>query len=768
MSAQAGAGGIAIGTYHAMPYGGVPAFPQQQVERPPQIGTIPREADYYQRRTASEALNQESATGQPAGTHVLTGTAGVGKTQLAALYARDAWKSGQLDLLLWINANTRAGVVTMYAQAASELLGTDSGSPEQAAVTFLAWLEHRARAQPCRWLIVLDDVSDPGDLRHLWPPDSPYGRTVITTRRRDAALSGGGRRLVPVGLFEPEEAVAYLSSSLTDHGNTESKDALADLARDLGYLPLALSQGAAFMLDAGLDATAYRELLANGARNLAELLPEQRTLPDDQDAPMAAAWALSIDHANGLRPAGLARPMLQLAAMLDANGIPNKVLTDGPALDHLSTSVRGRHRRGQRQGECTDEEARGALRALHRLNLIDHTPGDSPQGVRIHQLIQRTVRDALAPTEYERLVRAAADALTAIWPDIERDTGFAQALRANTTALMRHGQDALHQPHPHPVLHRIGRSLGKTGQVSAARGYFEDLARTLRRYCGPDHLDTLLARGGHARWRGETGDASGAADETADLLRDVLRVLGPDHPHTLTTLTTLSNLARWRGEAGDPEGAAAATADLLQDRTRILGPNHELTLSTRSNLQYWRGRTGDPADAAVATGELLEDMLRILGPEHPYTLTARSHLAHVRGRAGDHKAAASATAELLEDQELILGPDHPDTLTTRHELARWQGKAGDALGAVNSLATLLKDRSRVLGPDHPRTLATRSNLACWRSEAGDRAGAVSLTEELLHDMLRVLGPRHPYTRIAQAHLARWREQPEDDGTPIPY
>lgn len=743
----------------------MPSFPRQRTERLYQIGVIPREADCCQRRTAIEALDLGPPVGQPAGTQVLTGMAGVGKTQLAALYVREAWRSGRLDLLLWINANTRAGVVTVYAQAAAELLGADAGSPEQAAVAFLTWLEHKARAEPCRWLIVLDDVSDPGDLRHLWPPDSPYGRTLVTTRRRDAALSGSGRRMVPVSLFEPEEAVAYLSSSLSEHGSDECKDTLAELAGDLGYLPLALSQGVAFMLDAGLDAAAYRRLLADGARNLAELLPEQQTLPDDQDAPMAAAWALSIDHANGLRPAGLARPMLQLAAMLDANGIPTEVLTGGPALDHLSASGRGRHRRGQQQGECTADEARGALRALHRLNLIDHTPGGSPHDVRVHQLIQRTVRDALAPAEQERLVRVTADALTAVWPDIERDTALAQTLRANTTALVLYGQDALYRPRPHPVLHRSGRSLGKTGQVRAAREYFEDLAATLGRYCGPDHVDTLVARGGHARWRGEAGDASGAAGETAALLQDVLRVLGRDHPYTLTTL---SNLARWRGEAGDPEGAAAATADLLRDRTRILGPDHELTLSTRSNLQYWRGRTGDPADAAAATRELVEDMLRILGPDHPYTLTARSHLAHVRGRAGEHKAAAAATAELLEDQERILGPDHPDTLTTRHELARWYGEAGDALGAAESLTALLKDRSRVLGPDHPRTLATRSNLAYWRSEAGDRKGAIALTEELLHDMLRILGPDHPYTCIAQANLARWRDQPEDDGTTIPY
>ncbi|MER5612165.1 hypothetical protein [Streptomyces sp. NPDC002215] len=46
---------------------------------------------------------------------------------------------------------------------------------------------------------------------------------------------------------------------------------------------------------------------------------------------MAATWSLSIERADQLRPAGLARPMLQLAAMLDPNGVPRTVLTGEPA-----------------------------------------------------------------------------------------------------------------------------------------------------------------------------------------------------------------------------------------------------------------------------------------------------------------------------------------------------------------------------------------------------------------------------------------------------
>ncbi len=56
---------------------------------------------------------------------------------------------------------------------------------------------------------------------------------------------------------------------------------------------------------------------------------------------MAAAWSLSIDHADQLRPTGLARPMLQLAAFLDPNGIPASALASRPALEYLAAHRTG-------------------------------------------------------------------------------------------------------------------------------------------------------------------------------------------------------------------------------------------------------------------------------------------------------------------------------------------------------------------------------------------------------------------------------------------
>ncbi|GGT21900.1 FxSxx-COOH system tetratricopeptide repeat protein [Streptomyces toxytricini] len=753
--------------------------PREPASWPHQVGVVPSAARSFRHRAEADRLRAAVAGGGTAVLcQVLTGMGGVGKTQLAADHARSAWDEGALDVLVWVTASARSPVVSAYAQAGAELCRADPDDPERAAKEFLAWLAPKPGQRPCRWLIVLDDLADPNDLvihpddparrYSLWPPASPYGRVLLTTRRRDAALFGQGRRRIEVGVFNPPESLAYLTASLDAQDRSEPAEQLTALACDLGHLPLALAQAAAYLVDSGQSAAAYRKLLADRATRLTDLAPD--ALPDDHAATLAAAWSLSIDRADTLRPAGLARPMLHLAAFLDANGIPHDVLTSPEARGYLAAhrTAAGPERtrrprwwprkRQRPAAPVTPEEAFGALRALDRLSLVDHTPGAPHQAVRAHQLIQRAARDTLTPGRHDRTARAAADALEAAWPDVERDADLAQSLRANTDALMRHAADALYQPDAHALLFRLGRSLGEAGQVAAAIDHFECLADITAHRLGPDHPGTLTTRNNLASWRGEAGDATGAAQAFAELLADRVRVLGPDHPDTLTTR---NNLASWRGEAGDATGAAQAFSELFADQLRVLGSDHPRTLNTRNNLAYWRGEAGDATGAAQAFAELLADQVRVLGPDHPKTLTTRGNLASWRGEAGDAAGAAQAFAELLADRVRVLGPDHPDTLTTRNNLATRREKAGDAVGAARAFAELLADQVRVLGPDHPDTLTTRNNLASCKGEAGDAVGAARAFAELLADQVRVLGPDHPDTLTTRGNLASWRGEAGD-------
>ncbi|WP_331724806.1 tetratricopeptide repeat protein [Streptomyces canus] len=705
--------------------------PRQARSEPRLIGPIPRAALAFQPRSETNRLRAMLDGGGTAVLHgratsaevvggALVGMGGVGKTQLAADYARAALVEGTVDVVVWVTATARSAVVDRLAQAAGELCPTGLKAPEQAAAAFLAWLTpKRSTVTPVRWLVVLDDLTHPEELRGLWPPDSPHGRTLVTTRRQDAALIGPNRICLEVGLFTPEQATAHLTNALAAYGRTEHAEDLAALAADMGLLPLALSQAAAYLADTGTTVTTYRQALADRATALGELAPD--LLPDQQPHTVAAAWTLSIDHADTLRPVGLARPLLQLAACLDPNGIPRTVLTTTPVrtyLAHHRTPLPGHYPPTETTPTPADTnpvsvaDTERAISALRRLSLITH---DTPAAVRVHQLLQHAVRDTLTAHQHDETARTAADALLTAWPDIECDAHLAQALRANTTVLIKHAQDALYRPDAHGVLYQAGNSLGRIGQDAAARDFFQYLTDTTTSYLGANHTDTLVARANLAYWQGATGDAVGAADAFADLLEDAARVFGDDHPDTFTIR---AQLADCRGATGDAVGAVDAFADLLADRTRVLGEDHLDTLAARNNLALWRGEAGDAAGAAAAFADLLADWTRVLVDEdHPRTLATRHNLARWRGEAGDAAGAAAAFADLLADRTRVLGEDHPDTLITRANLASWRGKAGDAAGAMEAFADLLADLTRVLGEDHPDTLAARNNLARWRGEA---------------------------------------------------
>ena len=749
------------------------------------VGRIPQLAAWYQPREAAVAVAAAAAGGRTTvRTQVLSGTGGVGKTQVAARFARQLAEQRKLDLLVWVNAANVDAIISGYADAATvlDLAEVDSDAPQSAA-RLLRWLEDTNR----RWLVVLDDLTQPSDLSGWWPGTSPRGRVLITTRRRDAVLHTEGRAVVDVDLFTPGEARAYLGQALDSN---QPPCEIDQLAVHLGHLPLALTQAAAYIRDRNLTCGQYRTRLADRRRKLRELLPEEQALPDAQQATVAATWSLSIEAADALNPEGLARPVLDLASVLDPNGIPTAVFTGPAALAYLATAA-GR--------QATGDDATDALHNLHRLNLLTVDHGQHGR-VQVHALVQRATRDAFTDHQAGQVSRAAADALLQLWPDPERDPAASAILRANTTALHEHTGDTLLTPEVHTVLFRAGDSLGYTGQLTVAQDHFQRLLDQVLPVLGPDHPDTLATRHDLACWRGGAGDVAGAIEALQAVLADRLRVLGPDHPDTLRTR---SNLAWLRGEAGDVAGAVEALEALLPDMLRVLGPDHPHalrtrhnlvslrgeagnaaggieayeallvdrlrvqgadhpdTLATRSSLASWRGQAGDVAGAIEAYEALLAGMLRVLGADHPYTLRTRHSLASLRGQAGDVAGAIEAYEALLVDRLRVLGADHPDTLTTRHSLASWRGRAEDAAGAVEAYEALQADQLRVLGADHPDTLHTRSSLASWRGQAGDVAGAVEALEALVPDMLRVLGADHPDTLHTRSSLASWRGQAGD-------
>ncbi|MEU2358971.1 hypothetical protein ABZ599_39530 [Streptomyces misionensis] len=123
-------GGVAAGTV----FGGIHQYrhaaPREPAAWPHQVGVIPSRAQSFQHRAEADRLRAAIDSGGTAVLcQVLSGMGGVGKTQLAADYARAAWDTGGLDVLVWITASGRSAVVSGYAQAGIELCRADAARP---------------------------------------------------------------------------------------------------------------------------------------------------------------------------------------------------------------------------------------------------------------------------------------------------------------------------------------------------------------------------------------------------------------------------------------------------------------------------------------------------------------------------------------------------------------------------------------------------------------------------------------------------------------
>jgi hypothetical protein len=611
----------------------------------------------------------------------LHGLGGAGKTSVAVEYAHR--HLAEVGLVWQLPAEDPALLLAEFARLAAQLGARDVVDARDPVASVHAVLA----AFPAAWLLVFDNAPGQEPVQRFLPP-AGNGRVLITSQSgvwpREWALE------VPV--LDTEVAAGFLVNRTGDSDG----QAAATLAGELGGLPLALAQAAAYIQATGTTLAGYASLFAD---RRADLLARGEV--SGHPADVAATLGLALSRLRDQAPAatGLAR----LLACLAPEPVPVALLlADGKAAGELAGDVTAVV--GTLLG---DRVAAGdAVAALRRFSLV--TPaGDGL--VLMHRLVQ-AVTLAQLPAEPVGQWQQAAAALVAA------------AIPANATLPAAWPVCAMLLPHARAVLDltsdglwQIARYLGSSGSYPAARDLFQLVADAHGQddAYGAEHRDTLAARASLARWTGQAGHAAGARDQFAALLPIEDRVLGAEDPHTLAAR---HELAVWTGLAGDAAGARDQFAALLPIRERVSGAEHPDTLTIQNNLAHQTGLAGDAAGARDQFAALLPIRERVLGAEHPDTLTTQNNLAYWTGLAGDAAGARDQYTALLPIRERVLGAEHPDTLTSRHNLAHRTGLAGDAAGARDQRAALLPIRERVLVAEHPDTLTTRKNLARWTRE----------------------------------------------------
>jgi len=619
-------------------------------------------------------LDARLSVGPRAGmrTAVLCGLGGSGKTSVAIEYAHR--NLHDLAVVWQLPAEEPTALAAGFADLAAQLgvrSVPDGGNPLAQAHALLA-------AHPGNWLLIFDNAPSLASVQDALPP-AGHGRVLITSQ--DPHWPAG--QAVEVPALDRDVAAAFL---LRRTGAAEP-GAAQDLAAELGGLPLALEQAAAYMLTAGRSVSGY---LALFRQRRADLL--MRGEPVGYGKQVATTWALAFERLQGATPQAVG--LLRLLACCAPDRIPLRLLLrPQPALTGgLPAEL----------APLLDDPLAGddALTALRRFSLVS-APQDGM--VSVHRLVQAVTLDQLPGDAAETWRRAAKRLIAAALPGDAADPANWPAY----AALLPHAEAALR---PEDTgMGRIAHFFSRSGNYADGRAHCQKILSAREQLLGPEHPATLDARDELAYLTAVAGDPIRAVAQFTALAQDRERLHGPEHPQTLLARYAL---ARWTRDTDDAAARDQHVA-LLPLLERVLGPEHRYTLHARSNLAGWRGIDGNPAAARDEHAAILLVRERTDGPEHTATLASYGHIAHWTGEAGDPVAARDQFAALVEVSNRVLGREHPDTLHYRAGLARWTGKAGDPQTARDQCASLLRASERVLGTEHPRTAATRTALARW-------------------------------------------------------
>jgi tetratricopeptide (TPR) repeat protein len=708
---------------------------------PVRSGTVPALADCYMDRLetapdlaaalpaggAVALVPDRAAAPDPAvGLAALDWPRSSGKTQLAAAFAESLWQSRGLDLLVWIQATSRASVLSGYAAATAAATGRDQASScESVAAQFLSWLDETSRS----WLAVLDDLADPADLDGLWPT-GPAGRVLVTCA--DAAAVPRGMRVLPVGLFNSREALSYLMGKLS--ANPGQRLGAIDLVSAMGLEPVALTQASSVIASSTMSCHHYRDYFVG----------RRQQLTDSSGTPPSASavtWTLSFDRANQLAPYGSVPSLLALSALLDGHGFPGTVLTAPAAVSYLA---------GGSAAPAGSDPARAALAALERVGLLTVAHVTAPPTVRISPVLQTALRAAMPAGMLDQAARVAADALLQAWPEPELPGWPASGLRSCTAALRQIAGNRLWDGGCHPVLLRAGDSLNQAGLTGPAVDHWSDLVATCGQLLAAGHPDTILA----GQRLAEAHLAAGRTDDAVTWFERLLDTQAMEFgPELHDVIGARLRLGHALVAARQLHRAISVLERVLSDCERVRGPGHADTLGARDELAAAYLAAGRHSDAITLYRRALDDRERSQGSRHPQTMTTRQGLADSYLASGLAKEAVSAYKRVVGDRERALGLDHLDTIRARYSLGAAYQRTGKTVAAERVYEQARIGFERVLGPRHPDALRSRAELARVYHQLGRYGDARALLRDTVGRLELILPHDDPLTPELREILA---------------
>ena len=605
----------------------------------------------------------------------------------------------------------------------------------------VSWLESERSGY---WLLILDNCDDVSAFQaaphnnileqpvahSVNLPRNSRGKILITSRNINLALqlTETQESIIHVGSMSEVESTFLLERKLPYDPSHEVDG--KTLIQALGYLPLAISQAAAFITSRtpNMTISKYLDLFQRNERNQTLLLihdsGDLRRDPSLINA-VATTWHISFDQIRAQYPS--AADLLSRLSVLGQETIPMFLLS-----------------RDERVESELDED----LRVLQAYSLVAVQDEDN---LEVHRLVQLITRAWLQlHAEVDQRKEEALCVLASKYPDTDyANWNTCEVLEPHVRIVLTYLSSSMHSR-----LQRAALSHN-SGEYAFIRGNFELGTSRVREavfirtdLLGSDHPDSLASQHLLALIMKRQGRYIEAEQLEERVGEASSRILGQEHPNTLTSM---ANLASTYSEQGRWAEAEELHVRVMETQVRVLGQEHPDTLISAGNLALVLLNQGKYEAAEMMNKRVLEARKKVFGLEHPATLTSISQLGSVLESQGKYEEAEVMHREALEVYKRVLGYEHPDTLTSLDHLGLVLSRQGLYDEAELMHRQALEGRERKLGPEHPQTLSSVCHLAFISHHQQRDSDALQMYQHAYNGYVKALGAHHPITVACRHH-----------------
>lgn len=518
---------------------------------------------------------------------------------------------------------------------------------------------------------------------------SALGTVIVTTRDRRVGerLAVRGKTII-VSMMEMVECRQLLDSYLPS-SQTHKESDQEDLINILDYLPLGITQAAAYITEKCISIGEYLSMFSNGDEDMEKLLSEciSDDRRGDQDChSIFKTWKLSFDQIVKQNPR--AADTLSLMSTLDRQEIPPTIImkTEESLADFLD-----------------------AMAMLQNFSLVSKSTNGDNYGM--HRLVQLSTQAWLRVQGTTiKWRREALYNLASEFPSGDFETwSTCEALLPHVWVILpirMDGDSCLLKRAK--LLSKLAYFDYKQGRNANGISKSQEGYDTFVKLESKDCLEALSCLALNALCNMNEGNLLVAESLFRNIDFSYQNIYVFDHPKRLNVM---GNLAWVLYRLSRYQEAEELYRRVCFSQEQVLGLRDSDTLESMNNLGLVLLAQNNETEAEELLRRTLAIREDLFGPDHMVTIQNQGFLALGLNKLGRHKEAEHFYRLAMVSCEKFLGVDHPLTLSVTQDLAIClddQHKSQEAEQLARRVLPLIE---KAWGTDHYTTNAGKYNLA---------------------------------------------------------